>query len=162
MTSTLGLFGRSTGYAQVSVTNVALPGTTVLDVTDPNGDDNGPGTYAYPTNGAFTAGGFDLTGLRVSQTATDVYIQTSIRVLAPTFGNAFGAQLLDIYVHDPAASSTSTATPGLLPLFDRRRRRLEPADRGAGVRRAHLADARPGPASAPGNSSSTTRAGRRR
>ena len=41
--------GRSTGYDQVSVTNEG-GGTTVLDVADPAGDDNGPGTYQYPTS----------------------------------------------------------------------------------------------------------------
>ena len=41
--------GRSTGYAQVTVTNEG-GGSTVLDVTDPSGDDNGPGTYQYPTD----------------------------------------------------------------------------------------------------------------
>jgi glucoamylase len=101
--------GRNTGYAQISVTNVALPGTQVLKVSDPIGDDNGPGTYQYPTASDFAPGGFDLTGLQVNQTGTDVYIQTSIRNLVPTFGNSFGAQLLDLYVRDPAAASTSTS-----------------------------------------------------
>ncbi|HEX4010641.1 MAG TPA: glycoside hydrolase family 15 protein, partial [Solirubrobacteraceae bacterium] len=54
VTATLG---RSTGYTQLSVTNVALPGTTVLNVTDPTGDDNGPGTYTYPTASDFAPGG---------------------------------------------------------------------------------------------------------
>ena len=40
---------RSTAYSQLAVINVKLPGTTVLDVSDPTGDDNGPGTYQYPT-----------------------------------------------------------------------------------------------------------------
>jgi glucoamylase len=101
--------GRNTGYAQITVTNVALPGTQVLKVSDPAGDDNGPGTYQYPTAPDFAPGGFDLTGLQVNQTGTDVYIQASIRNLVPTFGNSFGAQLLDLYVRDPAATSTSTA-----------------------------------------------------
>ena len=101
--------GRNTGYAQVTVTNVALPGTQVLKVSDPVGDDNGPGTYQYPTASDFAPGGFDLTGLQVNQTGTDVYIQASIRNLVSTFGNSFGAQLLDLYVHNPAATSTSTA-----------------------------------------------------
>jgi glucoamylase len=103
--------GNSTGYDQLSVIDVALPGTSVLDVTDPTGDDNGPGTYAYPTSADFKPGAFDLTALRVNQTATDVYIQAKIRNLAPTFGNSFGAQLLDVYVRDPAASGTSTSAP---------------------------------------------------
>ncbi|MBV9941616.1 MAG: hypothetical protein JO262_05735 [Solirubrobacterales bacterium] len=100
--------GRSTGYSQLTVINAALPGTPVLDVPDPVGDDNGPGTYQYPTDPSFTAGSFDLTGLKVNQDGTNVYIQVSIAKLVPTFGNNFGAQLLDVYVHDPAATSTST------------------------------------------------------
>ncbi len=100
--------GRSSGYAQLSVVNVKLPGNSALDVTDPTGDDNGPGTYQYPTSGDFQPGAFDLTEFQVSQTDSDVYIQTTIRNLAPTFGNSFGAQLLDIFIHDPSISDTST------------------------------------------------------
>src|SRR4029079_79177 len=44
---------------------VASFGTRVGGFTDPAGDDNGPGTYTYPTNSAFAKGGFDLTGLNV-------------------------------------------------------------------------------------------------
>jgi glucoamylase len=106
VTATLG---RSTGYSQLSVTNTVLPGTTVLDVPDPVGDDNGPGTYQYPTSSNFQPGAFDLTRLQVSQDAGNVYIRVTIRNLAPTFGSAFGAQLLDIYVRNPNATSFSTA-----------------------------------------------------
>jgi glucan 1,4-alpha-glucosidase len=101
--------GRSTGYTQLTVINDKLPGTNVLTATDPNGDDNGPGTYQYPTDPSFSAGSFDLTGLKVNQDGTNVYIQVSIANLVPTFGNNFGAQLLDVYVHDPAAANTSQA-----------------------------------------------------
>ncbi len=100
--------GRDTGYAQVSVTNTAVPGSTVYSVTDPTGDDNGPGTYQYPTASDFQPGAFDLTGFSVNQTATDVYLTVGIANLAPTFGTPFGAQLLDIYVHDPSTTNTST------------------------------------------------------
>jgi glucoamylase len=106
VTATLG---DSTGYAQSLVLNVPLPPTNVLSASDPAGDDNGPGTYVYPTDSSFAPGGFDLTGLEVNQTATDVYIQVRIRKLVSTFGSTFGAQLLDVYVHDPTATSTSTA-----------------------------------------------------
>ena len=99
----------STGYTQSSVINVTLPGTPALNLTDPSGDDNGPGTYGYPTSSNFSPGAFDITGFQVTQTATDVYIQTKISNLAPTFGSAFGAQLLDVYVRDPNASTFSTA-----------------------------------------------------
>jgi glucoamylase len=101
--------GNSTGYAQVSVINVTLLGTSALNLTDPTGDDNGPGTYAYPTSGDFQPGAFDITGFQVTQTATDVDIQTKIKNLAPTFSNPFGAQLLDVYVRNPTAGAFSTA-----------------------------------------------------
>jgi glucoamylase len=120
VTATLG---HRTGYTQLSVINVALPGTPVLDTADPSGDDNGPGTYAYPTDSAFHAGAFDVTRMRVSQTATDVYIQVTLRNLDPTFGSSFGAQVLDVYVRYPSAASTSTAAA-----FPSRNYTIAPAD----------------------------------
>jgi glucoamylase len=101
--------GDSTGYSQLDVDNTKVPGTTVFTASDPSGDDNGPGTYQYPTNSSFLPGAFDLLGFTVSETATKVYLQTQIANLNATFGSNFGAQLLDIYVHDPSATTTSTA-----------------------------------------------------
>jgi glucoamylase len=100
--------GRSTGYAQVTVLDDATGGTTVLNVTDPAGDDNGPGTYQYPTAPDFQAGAFDLTDFQVISDGTTAYLRATLANLAPTFGADFGAQLLDVYVHDPAATQTST------------------------------------------------------
>jgi glucoamylase len=99
--------GRSTGYGQVTVTNEG-GGSTVLDVTDPSGDDNGPGTYQYPTDASFHAGAFDLTRFQVLSDGTFAYLRTTLRNLDPTFGATDGAQLLDLYVHVPGASATST------------------------------------------------------
>jgi glucoamylase len=99
--------GRSTGYSQVTVTAEG-GGSTVLDVTDPTGDDNGPGTYQYPTNSSFVAGSFDLTRFQVLSDGTYAYLRVTLRTLVPTFGATDGAQLLDVYVHVPGASATST------------------------------------------------------
>jgi glucoamylase len=99
--------GRSTGYGQVTVTNEG-GGSTVLDVTDPTGDDNGPGTYQYPTSSDFVAGSFDLTRYQVLSDGTFAYLRVTLRTLVPTFGTLDGAQLLDVYVHVPGASATST------------------------------------------------------
>ena len=101
--------GNRTGYAQTTVSSDVTSGTTVLDVSDPAGDDNGPGTYQYPTAADFHAGAFDLTRFRVISDGTTVYLQATLANLDPTFGAAFGAQLLDVYVHNPGASATSTA-----------------------------------------------------
>jgi len=102
--------GRSTGYAQVTVTNEG-GGSTVLDVTDPAGDDNGPGTYQYPTDPQFHAGAFDLTRFQVLSDGTFAYLRATLANLDPTFGATDGAQLLDVYVHVPGAASTSTQAP---------------------------------------------------
>jgi len=101
----------ATGYAQTAVVGDVVGGTTVLDVTDPAGDDDGPGTYQYPTSSSFSAGSFDLTRFQVITANGTVYLRTTLAKLTPTFGNVMGAQLLDVYVHDPAATSTSTAAP---------------------------------------------------
>jgi glucoamylase len=100
--------GRSTGYAQVTVSNEG-GGTSVLDVIDPTGDDNGPGTYQYPTNSSFVAGSFDLTRFQVLSDGTFAYLRVTLRTLVPTFGVLDGAQLLDVYAHVPGATATSTA-----------------------------------------------------
>jgi glucoamylase len=92
----------------VAVTGAVTGGTTVLDVTDPAGDDNGPGTYQYPTSSDFHAGAFDLTDFKVISDGTTAYLQATLANLDPTFGADFGAQLLDVYVRNPAATQTST------------------------------------------------------
>jgi glucoamylase len=99
--------GRSTGYAQVTV-SAEGGGSTVLDVTDPTGDDNGPGTYQYPTASDFVAGSFDLTRFQVLSDGTYAYLRVTLATLVPTFGSLDGAQLLDFYVHVPGAADTST------------------------------------------------------
>ncbi|MEU5860296.1 glucodextranase DOMON-like domain-containing protein [Nonomuraea sp. NPDC047529] len=96
-----------TGYARRSVVGDITGGTTVLDVTDPEGDDDGPGTYAYPTAADFRPGAFDLRRFQVITDATTVYLRAGLRDLTPTFGNPLGAQLLDVYVQDPAAAERS-------------------------------------------------------
>ena len=115
--------GNRTGYAQTTVSSDVTGGTTVLDVSDPTEDDNGPGTYQYPTASDFHAGAFDLTRFRVISDGTTVYLQATLANLDPTFGSAFGAQLLDVYVHAPGASTTSTAAA-----FPARNYTIDPAD----------------------------------
>jgi glucoamylase len=86
-----------------------VAGTVLLDVTDPTGDDNGPGNYAYPTAPDFHAGAFDLQRFQVIDSGTDIVFRVQTRDLSPTFGSALGAQLVDVYVHVPGATTTSTA-----------------------------------------------------
>jgi glucoamylase len=99
-----------TGVARVDVVG-ALTGTTILDVADPAGDDHGPGTFAYPTASDFHDGAFDLTRFQVLQQGDTVYLRTTLRDLTETFGSQDGAQLLDVFVRQPGASSYSTDAP---------------------------------------------------
>jgi hypothetical protein len=101
----------ATGHDQVSVVWDFTPGTVLFSQADPAGDDNGPGNYAYPTSSNFHAGAFDITNFQVilspDGATTTFKLQTAD--LSPTFGSPLGAQLVDVYVHDPAAVTTSTA-----------------------------------------------------
>jgi glucoamylase len=99
----------STGYARRTVVLDFVPGTKLFEVTDPDGDDNGPGNYAYPTSSNFHAGAYDLQLFQVFDDGTNVIFRVQTRDLTPTFGSPLGAQLVDVYVHVPGATPTSTA-----------------------------------------------------
>jgi carbohydrate-binding DOMON domain-containing protein len=86
-----------------------VPGTLMLEVTDPDGDDNGPGNYAYPTSANFHDGAFDIQRFQVYDADTEVIFRLQTRNLDETFGSPLGAQLVDVYVHVPGATTTSTA-----------------------------------------------------
>jgi glucoamylase len=98
-----------TAHLQRTVVLDFTPGAVLFDVTDPDGDDNGPGNYAYPTSSNFQPGAFDLERFQVLDDGTNIIFRVQTRNLSPTFGSPLGAQLVDVYVHDPAASQTSTA-----------------------------------------------------
>lgn len=101
----------ATAHAVRTIVYDFTPGTVLLDVTDPTGDDNGPGNYAYPTSSSFQPGAFDITDFRVilSPDQSTVTFKLQVANLTPTFGSTNGAQLVDVYVHDPNATTTSTA-----------------------------------------------------
>jgi hypothetical protein len=98
-----------TAHATRTVVFDFVPGTVLLDVADSDGDDNGPGNYAYPTSTSFHPGAYDIQEFQVLDAGTDVVFRLKTRDLTATFGSPLGAQLLDIYVHDPTAASVSMA-----------------------------------------------------
>jgi glucoamylase len=98
----------ATGHVRRAVLFDFVPGTLLLDVTDPDGDDNGPGNYAYPTFEGFHAGAFDIEEFQVYDSGSDVIFRLKTRDLSETFGSPLGAQLVDVYVKVPGAPSTST------------------------------------------------------
>jgi glucoamylase len=111
-----------TAHATRTVVFDFVPGTLVFDTADPSNDDNGPGNYAYPTSSNFHAGAFDLERFQVFDDGTNITFRVQTRDLSPTFGSPLGAQLVDVYVHDPVASATSTAAS-----FAQRNYQIDPA-----------------------------------
>jgi len=73
----------------------------VFMMDDPVGDDNGPGTYVYPTNPVFDQGVFDLVGFEVTYSNGKVFFKTYFKNLGgnPWNGpNGFSLQYIHIYV----------------------------------------------------------------
>lgn len=100
----------ATGFARRTVVHDVVPGVLVFEATDPDGDDDGPGTYAYPTAADFRPGAYDLQRFQVYDSGPDtVTFRVRTRDLTPTFGSPLGAQLLDVYVRRPSGGPTSTA-----------------------------------------------------
>ncbi len=105
----------ATAHASRTVVYDFVPGTKLLDVSDPSNDDNGPGNYAYPTASDFKPGAFDLQDFQVYDDGSNVIFRVQTRDLTPTFGSPLGAQLVDVYVHDPSAQPADTSTAASFP-----------------------------------------------
>ena len=107
----------ATAHVQRTIIFDFTPGTVLLDITDPSGDDHGPGNYAYPTSDNFHDGAFDIQEFRVieSPDGGTTTFKLKVRDLSPTFGSPLGAQLVDVYVHDPAAAAANTSTAASFP-----------------------------------------------
>src|SRR3954447_17287692 len=89
--------GADGGTNMRHVTVVSF-GTRIGGFTDPAGDDNGPGTYTYPTNPAFARGGFDLTALDVFTDGDDAIFVAKIagEVVNPWGGDEISHQRFNV------------------------------------------------------------------
>ncbi|HPL30023.1 MAG TPA: glucodextranase DOMON-like domain-containing protein [Anaerolineae bacterium] len=96
------------GPAQLVVPDLGTT-TALITVDDPQGDDNGPGSYTYPTDGVFEAGVFDITQFTAGYDAKNVVFKVSFNGPLPNpwgSGNNLSLQTLDIYVDkDPGAAT---------------------------------------------------------
>jgi glucan 1,4-alpha-glucosidase len=105
-----------------TVVVLAATAPVLFEVNDPQGDDNGPGNYAYPTSSNFRPGAYDIEQFQVLDTGDTVTFRVRTSDLTPTFGSPLGAQLVDVYVRIPGASPTSTAAS-----FPQRNYQIAPA-----------------------------------
>jgi glucoamylase len=115
-TTVIGVVATSrsgaTAWARRTVVWDKAPGTLVFSASDPDGDDDGPGNYAYPTSSSFRPGAYDLEAFEVYDAGDRIVFRVRTRDLTPTFGNPLGAQLVDVYVHIPGAPSTTAPSFG--------------------------------------------------
>jgi carbohydrate-binding DOMON domain-containing protein len=79
------------------------PGT--ITITDPTGDDDGPGTYTYPTDAVYKPGSFDLTEFKVIPHGDTVEFRVSVRARIEDpwdsqawGGNGFSVQMAFIHI----------------------------------------------------------------
>ena len=98
------------------------PEKPVFSMQDPEGDDYGPGTYTYPTDGSFSPGVFDLLRFEVLASERDVIFRLKFRELTNPWGAplGFSHQLVNLYLctHSTERSSTTTRRKGANVRFD--------------------------------------------
>lgn len=105
----------ASGPSLVVVPDLGLT-TPVLEVTDPNNDDHGPGTYTYATDAVFQAGAFDATSFSVSYDDKNIVFRFTLRgPLQNPWGspNGVAVQTFDIYIDkDGPANGARLLLPG--------------------------------------------------
>lgn len=87
---------------------------------DPTGDDNGPGSYTYPTDAVYKRGSFDLTGLDVESKGGKVTFDVTMNSpLEDPWGmkTGFALQMIFIFIDTGPGGFTDTV-PGLNVKFD--------------------------------------------
>jgi alpha-amylase/alpha-mannosidase (GH57 family) len=90
----------SEGPGLLVMPDLPLP-NVLLEISDPAGDDHGPGIYTYPTDRVFLPGVFDLTGLVVGCDDEDVIFRVTLDgPINNHWGspNGFSAQTIDVYI----------------------------------------------------------------
>lgn len=101
---------------------VAFPvsAETIVSLKDPIGDDNGPGSYTYPTDPVYKPGSFDLVGFEVETKGNDVVFRVTLRAKIEDpwdskswNGNGFSLQFIQVYIDSDRSGGICEGLPGL-------------------------------------------------
>jgi carbohydrate-binding DOMON domain-containing protein len=109
---------RSLTLVAVALAALFLAGAAAaqkVTFEDPIGDDDGPGTYAYPTDTAYLRGSFDLTGLTVEQKGKRVTFDVGVNSVLQDpwrMGVGFAVQMAFVFI-DTDGETGSGFTDGL-------------------------------------------------
>lgn len=95
----------------------------IFEADDPKGDEYGPGTYSYPTDGTFAPfkGLFDMTHFRVSHDKNNVYFDVTFVEITNPWSAPEGSShaLINIYIDTkPGQGRTTTLNEGAFVTFD--------------------------------------------
>jgi carbohydrate-binding DOMON domain-containing protein len=112
--------------AAVSAPQLASAEDLVFE--DPSGDDNGPGTYTYPTAAEYTRGSFDLRKLEIIDKGSKIELRVTLGARIedpwdskawPEPGNGFSLQMVQVYLDTvPGEGKGHTAAlPGINASF---------------------------------------------
>lgn len=99
-----------------------------IKLSDPTGDDKGPGTYVYPTDAAYTKGAFDMTGVALKKKGSKIEVTVSFAkpIKDPwdsqkwqPKGNGFSVQMVQVYLDTDhkKGSGFTKALPGMHAAF---------------------------------------------
>jgi carbohydrate-binding DOMON domain-containing protein len=91
-----------------------------IEYNDPSGDDDGPGSYLYPTDRVYTRGSFDLREMTITfdDDVVEIRLELSARIEDPWRseewgGNGFSLQFLQVYLDTDPTSGHRPALPGM-------------------------------------------------
>ncbi|MGI6879755.1 glucodextranase DOMON-like domain-containing protein [Microbacterium sp. gxy059] len=102
------------GVKTVERLRLTALGTLVGSLDDPVGDDDGPGSYTYPSDGAFNPGSFDLTRFEVFEDGDVVrfVVSTDGEIRNPWGGDGMSTQRVSVHVGGGESSGPVSLLPG--------------------------------------------------
>ena len=90
-----------------------FPSVTVANLTDPEGDDYGPGEYTYPTDDAFNQGAFDLRQFKMTESENSYEFTFKVENLENGFDvQYFSPQFFTVWLRDPSRSDGTDSEAG--------------------------------------------------
>ena len=98
--------------AVLKTDSVFSVGQTVAQLDEPEGDDNGPGEFTYPTGDAYTEGVFDMNEVTIHDGGDTHQFKVGLAgdlTNPDEFDAGFSLQHLQLYLRDPEAESGATA-----------------------------------------------------
>jgi carbohydrate-binding DOMON domain-containing protein len=119
-----GTLTRAVVLAAIGAAMLAVAaGAQEVAFKDPMGDDNGPGSYVYPTDAVYTKGSFDLTGFKMKAGGSnaDFSVDVNSKLEDPWgMGVGFAVQMVFIFIDTDGKPETgfTKGLPGLNIAFE--------------------------------------------